>query len=444
MPKIDIDYSNTIIYKITCNDDNIKDVYVGHTTNFVQRKHAHKQCSINETSGNCKLYKVIRDNGGWNNWKMEIINFFNCKDHYEARIKEQEYFVSLNANLNSIEPLPLPKNKLLPKPIQNETIQESQIIFDFTEPLAKGCSYSCIKCNYKTSKKFNYDEHLLTIKHQKSMARNENPANPANPAKSSDNNFVCLTCNKVYKDNSGLWRHKKNCVTITTENNVVENSVIENDVNFKELFKLQLNENKELKDMIMEQSKMMMEICKDKSFNNNITNNTNMINSHNKTFNLQFFLNETCKDAMNLSDFIDSVKIQLTDLESVGKLGFVDGISNIIIKNLEALDIEKRPIHCCDSKRETMYIKDQDKWEKEDNELKRMKELVRIIRDKNISMVNTWRDLYPECVKSDSKKTTQFNQIYMEAFGGEKGTKKEKEEKIISKIAKSVIIDKYE
>ena len=183
--------------------------------------------------------------------------------------------------------------------------------------------YFCNYCNYKTSKKFNYDEHLLTAKHQKSMNINENSANPA---KSSDNKFVCLTCNKVYKDNSGLWRHKKNCVTITTENNVVENSVIENDVNFKELFKLQLNENKELKDMIMEQSKMMMEICKDKSFNN-ITNNTN-INSHNKTFNLQFFLNETCKDAMNLSDFIDSVKIQLTDLESVGK------INNLATNNL--------------------------------------------------------------------------------------------------------------
>jgi hypothetical protein len=219
--------------------------------------------------------------------------------------------------------------------------------------------------------------------------------------------------------------------------------VIENDVNLKELFKLQLNENKELKDMILEQSKLMMEICKEKTGNTNINNN-NTINSHNKSFNLNFFLNETCKDAMNMSEFIESVKIQLSDLENVGKLGFVDGISNIIIKNLEALDVEKRPVHCCDAKRETMYIKDQDKWEKEDIELKQMRELVRYVRDKNISMVNTWRDLYPECVKSDSKKTTQFNEIYMESFGGEKGTKKEKEEKIISRIAKSVIIDKHD
>jgi hypothetical protein len=151
---------------------------------------------------------------------------------------------------------------------------------------------------------------------------------------------------------------------------------------------------------------------------------------------------------MNMSEFIDSMKLQLSDLESVGKLGFVDGISNIIIKNLEALDVEKRPIHCCDAKRETVYIKDQDKWEKDDSELKRMKELVRNVRDKNITLIATWRDLYPECVQSNSRKTTQFNEICMEAFGGEtggeNGTKKAKEEKIISRIAKSVIIDKHE
>ncbi len=161
---------------------------------------------------------------------------------------------------------------------------------------------------------------------------------------------------------------------------------------------------------------------------------------------MHFFLNETCKDAMNMSEFIDSVKLQLSDLESVGKHGFVDGISNIIIKNLEALDVVKRPVHCSDSKRETMYIKEDDKWEKDDTEMKQMKELVRTVRDKNISLIATWRDLYPECVKSNSKKTAQFNQICMEAFGGEtggeKGTKQEKEDKIISKIAKSVVIDK--
>ena len=296
--------------------------------------------------------------------------------------------------------------------------------------LPKICSkFYCENCDYGTSKKSSYDDHLISHKHIKSTIGNQNI-----PKFCSD--YTCNNCNKKYKDNSGLWRHKKKCLIQNESLNEKEKEKKLINNNNDELIQYLINENKEFKNLILELAK------KDTTTNNNINNiNTN---SHNKSFNLNFFLNETCKDAMNMSEFIESVKIQLSDLENVGKLGFVDGISNIIIKNLEALDVEKRPVHCCDAKRETMYIKDQDKWEKDDHELKQMRELVRYVRDKNISMVNTWRDLYPECVKSDSKKTTQFNQIYMESFGGEKGTKKEKEEKIISKIAKSVIIDKYE
>jgi hypothetical protein len=292
--------------------------------------------------------------------------------------------------------------------------------------------FHCEKCDYTTCKKSDYTKHIQTDKHSRHTLETQ----------LSQNNklHICQLCNKQYHDRTGLWKHKKTCNEKKEFNNsnskelVLEVTPQNNNNNKDELIQYLINENKEFKNLILEIVK------KDTTTNNN----TNMINSHNKTFNLQFFLNETCKDAMNMSDFINSLTLQLSDLESVGKLGFVDGISNIIIKNLEALDIEKRPVHCCDAKRETMYIKDHDKWEKEDNELKRMKELVRYVRDKNISMVNIWRDLYPECVKSNSKKTTQFNEIYMESFGGEKGTKKEKEEKIISRIAKAVVIDKTE
>jgi len=304
--------------------------------------------------------------------------------------------------------------------------------------LPEFCSrFYCEVCDYKTNKKSSYSDHLISTKHSKSIIGNQNL-----PKFCSEH--ICDNCNKKYKDNSGLWRHKKKC-TQNLHNTTNTTNTTENKEDKEDLIQFLINENKEFKNLIVELVK------KDSSITNNIVNNNNnnnMINSNNKTFNLQFFLNETCKDAMNMSDFINSLTIQLSDLESVGKLGFIDGISNIIIKNLKALDVEKRPVHCSDSKRETMYIKDQDKWEKEDNELKRMKELVRTVRDKNISMINTWRNLYPECVKSDSKKTNQFNQIYMESFGGEtggeKGTKQEKEEKIISKIAKSVVIDKKE
>ena len=293
--------------------------------------------------------------------------------------------------------------------------------------------YFCEKCDYKCSKIYNWKKHLTTAKHSMETLGNDFVAKSGKIA-----NYTCELCDKCFNTNAGLWKHKKNCkntIIETTNNEVIQEK--------NELIQYLISENKEFKNLILEFVK------KD---NNNITNNisninnTNNTNSHNKTFNLQFFLNETCKDAMNMSEFINSLTFQLSDLENVGKLGFVDGISNIIIKNLEALDIEKRPVHCCDAKRETMYIKDQDKWEKEDNELKQMRELVRYVRDKNISMVNTWRDMYPECVKSDSKKTTQYNKICMESFGGEtggeKGSKLEKEEKIISRIAKSVIIDK--
>jgi len=293
--------------------------------------------------------------------------------------------------------------------------------------------FNCKNCDYNTSRKSQYDRHMSTSKHINTTIRLQNTTIlvPNVPKI-----YKCCNCDKEYKHHSSLSKHKLSCKINKNDSTNEDNN------NKDDLIQYLINENKEFKNLILEFVK------KD---NNNITNNISNINtnnSHNKTFNLQFFLNETCKDAMNMSDFINSLTLQLSDLESVGKLGFVDGISNIIIKNLEALEVEKRPVHCCDAKRETMYIKDNDKWEKEDNELKQMRELVRYVRDKNISMVNTWRDMYPECVKSDSKKTTQYNKIYMEAFGGEtggeKGTKLEKEEKIISRIAKSVIIDKRE
>jgi hypothetical protein len=295
--------------------------------------------------------------------------------------------------------------------------------------------YYCEKCDYDCCKIYNWKKHLTTSKHNMEMLGNEIVAKSGKKGQ----NYLCEKCEKCFNTNAGLWKHKKKCVQ-TTIFEKEKNTDLEEKESKDALIEYLISENKEFKNLILEFVK------KDSIVNSN--NTITHTNSHNKTFNLQFFLNETCKDAMNMTDFINSLTLQLSDLENVGKLGFVDGISNIIIKNLESLDIEKRPVHCCDAKRETMYIKDHNKWEKEDNELKQMRELVRYVRDKNISMVNTWRDMYPECVKSDSKKTTQYNQICMESFGGEtggeKGTKDEKECKIISRIAKSVIIDKRE
>jgi hypothetical protein len=171
----------------------------------------------------------------------------------------------------------------------------------------------------------------------------------------------------------------------------------------------------------------------------NGTNNTIHTNSHNKTFNLNVFLNETCKDALNLTDFVDSLKLQLSDLEKVGELGFVNGISDIIIKNLKALDVTERPVHCTDSKRETLYIKDENKWEKENEGKNKIKKAIKRVANKNIKLLNDFKAKYPDCIYSESKKSDQYNKIIIEAFELDN---LDKQEKIIKKIAKEVTIEK--
>jgi hypothetical protein len=183
-------------------------------------------------------------------------------------------------------------------------------------------------------------------------------------------------------------------------------------------------------------------LCKDKS-NFQIINNTNgNFNSNNKTFNLNVFLNENCKDAMNIMDFVDSLKLQLSDLENVGRLGYVEGISNIIVKNLKALDVHKRPVHCSDSKREVMYVKDEDKWEKENEERKKLKKVIKKIADKNARLLPIFKKEHPDYNKASSKYSDQYNKIIVESMGGSGDNDEEKEDKIIRKIAKEVVIDK--
>jgi hypothetical protein len=190
-----------------------------------------------------------------------------------------------------------------------------------------------------------------------------------------------------------------------------------------------MKENSEMKNM-------MMDVIK------NGTHNTTHTNSHNKTFNLQLFLNETCKDAMNIMDFVDSVKLQLSDLEKVGEIGYVDGISNILVKNLKALDVEKRPVHCTDSKREILYIKDDNKWEKEEQENKKIRKAIKHIAHKNSKLIPQFREKYPDCNKSCSTKSDQYNKLIIEAMGGAGDNDFEKEDKIIKNVAKEVIINK--
>tara|TARA_B110000495_G_scaffold20769_1_gene14702 strand:- start:98 stop:868 length:771 start_codon:yes stop_codon:yes gene_type:complete len=231
MPKIDIDYSNTLFYKISCKDTHITDTYVGHTTNFVQRKHSHKQTCKNEKATNhkCKLYCTIRSTGGWDNWQMEIIAFRNCIDSYDARKKEQEYYETLKATLNSIEPFPKPKIKQpVAKIVKEPIVIEQPIAF----------KYYCDKCHFFTCKKNDLLRHNLTQKHiHNSLATSSN--------KATEKNLICEFCDKIYKDRTGLWRHKKKCqIEITTEDDDANKS---KPTNNDELINYLIQENQEIK-----------------------------------------------------------------------------------------------------------------------------------------------------------------------------------------------------
>jgi hypothetical protein len=315
-------------------------------------------------------------------------------------------------------------------------------------PAIPAPKFYCDVCDYGTCRKSNYDEHILTSKHKKRS--NGNHCQSISSKKQQSIKYACQFCGKEYNDNSGLWKHKKKCGI----ENIASNENSENDENevklestnsnnsleiTPELIFSLIKQNNEFQQTIIEQNKAIVELCKNSQTNNIFNTNTN---SNNKTFNLQVFLNETCKDAMNISDFVESVKLQVSDLENVGKVGYIEGISNIIIKNLNALEVEKRPVHCADQKREVMYVKDDNIWEKEDESNKKLRKAIRMIAHKNICMMKAFREKYPDCEEYDSKKSSQYNKIVYEAMGGKGDNEYEKDTKIIKKIAKVVGIEK--
>jgi len=280
--------------------------------------------------------------------------------------------------------------------------------------------FSCGKCDYKTNNKKDYTKHLLTRKHIDETIMKQKVL------------ILMCECNTIFNSRTTLWRHKKICKIINTENKNNEENDSDIDISDKNLILTLIQQNNELQ-------KQMLEVIKNSSVHNNTINNNN---SNNKTFNLQFFLNETCKDAMNIMDFVDSIKIQLSDIESIGQLGFVNGMSKLIIKNLNALAENMRPVHCSDPKRDSLYVKDSNVWEKEDSDNKKIKKAIKYISHKNICALPEWKAKYPDCIYSDSKKSDQYNHIIIEAMGGSGDNDDEKADKIVKKIAKEVTIDK--
>jgi hypothetical protein len=317
-------------------------------------------------------------------------------------------------------------------------------------------NHNCVCCNYNTSIKTNYDKHLLSEKHKKNISGETNKIK-----------HICSQCSKEYLNYNALWKHKKHCVVIKErepelepEAELLENKFIHSNSPIKELFMEVFKESKELQNVLIEQNKELqnkllekenqlleqneqhhkeiIELTKKQTTNINTQNNTN-----NNQFNLQFFLNETCKDAMNIVDFVNSLQLTTDDFETTGKLGFVEGISRIFIKELKKLNTEKLPIHCTDLKRETVYIKDNNIWEKENNEKQKLKWTIDRIAQLNLVQHHNWQEKYPVCIENNTKENEYFFKLAAVALGGKCEDEKDKyREKIMRNVLKEVVLDK--
>jgi hypothetical protein len=308
------------------------------------------------------------------------------------------------------------------------------ILNDGNKIMPKLCSkYFCEICDYNTSKKSSITSHYKSMKHIGNQ----------NMPKIFSNTYTCKNCNRQFMNRSGLWKHKKvGNIYVNEDDDKKNNSDVSENMN--DIVKFLMKENSELKQMMMESHMQILELIKTGTHNNSNNNNSNNTNnSHNKSFNLQLFLNETCKDALNLNDFISSLNITLDDFERFGTHGYVEGISKIFIKGLKNLEINKRPIHCTDLKREVIYLKEKNVWEKEDEERNRIKKAIKTIAHKNTRLIPEWQKENPTFMDSNSKKNTKYMKILMESMGA--STKEEDESncnKIIKNILKEVTIDK--
>mgnify|MGYP003705813507 CR=1 FL=1 len=300
--------------------------------------------------------------------------------------------------------------------------------------------FMCQSCNYETLSFRDYEKHLSTLKHkngtnlEKSRKVHKNPATPCGM-------YKCV-CGRDYKHPTSLWNHKQRCVrAISTDEEPIITDDASSQPEGNNTLMLLIKQNNEFKDLIISQNHQIIELSKQNYIvQNNTQTNTN---SHNKTFNLNFFLNETCKDAMNITDFVNSLKLNLGDLEKVGELGYAEGISRLVVKGLTELEVTKRPIHCSDLKREVLHIKDHDKWEKDNPSQDKLRKVIKDISNKNIMLLDDWRKENPGCKNYDNSKNDIYLRMVVQSMGpADEISEKRDFGKIIRTIAKNTIIDK--
>ena len=288
-------------------------------------------------------------------------------------------------------------------------------------------NYYCEICDYQTIKKSNYSQHILSAKHIKAekAEKAENCAKNQPLASMMSKKYDCNKCGHHYSSKSGLWKHSAKCKEIT------ENPQ---------------NDSKLLTDLIMklieqnqEQGKQLVELSKNSQTNNITTNNTN----NNNSFNLNVYLNDTCKDALNMNEFVDSLVLSVKDLEETVRVGYANGISKIFINGLQKLDVGKRPLHCSDVKRSTLYIKNENKWIKETEDKPILTKAIKQVANKNIQNIFEWQKRNPEYRDPESKQNDRYNKLICETMSGSSTEEQLKNyEKIVSNVVKEVVIDK--
>jgi len=292
--------------------------------------------------------------------------------------------------------------------------------------------YSCIVCDFKCSKISNYNIHILTNKHK--MLTNVDKENDKNASK-----FKC-DCGKEYNHRQSLSLHKKKCLIHQSANVISHDAIIDNPNEQQKLIDYLMKENSEFKQLMIDQNKHMLALA-NKVGNNNNNNNNNTTNNNN--FNLQFFLNDTCKNAMNIMDFVSQLQVGIKDLEDTGRLGFAEGISKIFINGLKQMDVSDRPIHCSDFKRETLYIKDKDQWSKENEDKSLLTNAIKHVAHKNLKQISVWAKDHPEYNDSTSKQNDKYLKIVSESMSGSSKEETNKNyTKIIKNIVKETVIDK--
>ncbi len=288
--------------------------------------------------------------------------------------------------------------------------------------------FSCEICDFRCSKKGDWNRHLDRAKHiSLTMANEKNIVGDA-PV------YICVCCKKSYSSRNGLWKHKRSCESL-------KEKTPKTSENIQSIHDDSLMSKDDLIITLLKQNADLMEIVKNGT-NNNSHNNSHNTNCHNKAFNLNFFLNETCKNAMNITDFVESIKVQLKDIERFGDVGYVEGLSNIITTNLKEMDVTERPVHCTDKKRETIYIKDDNKWEKEDDKKTKLRKAIKRIASKNYKLLPAYREKYPGCQYAASQYSDKYNKMMVEVMGGAGDNDLEKEDKIIHNISKNIVVDK--